>query len=117
MKIIKRGNRTGKVRITAAGEGLGSQGDDISQAIDDLAEGVGDLQEDMDEITEDDVDIELDNNIANHYIAECDGCHGIFISALAKSDQEVEKVSGVCPICDKETDQYLKWVIVSIHTP
>lgn len=90
--------------------------DEFVDTVDDLSDSVDDIQDTLDEIDgteieEDDIDIELDNNIANHYIAECDTCHGIFISALVESDQEVEKVSGVCPLCDKETDQYLKFII------
>ena len=30
---------------------------------------------------------------------------------MIESDQVVEKISGVCPLCDHETDQYLKWII------
>ena len=70
-----------------------------------------DIQVGIDEVEDDDIDIELDNNIANHFIAECNNCQGIFISALTESDQEVESISGTCPLCDKETQQYLKWVI------
>lgn len=89
---------------------------DFVDTVDNLSDSVDDIQDTLDEIDgteieEDDVDIELDNNIANHYIAECDTCHGIFISALVESDQEVEKISGICPLCDKETDQYLKFII------
>lgn len=68
----------------------------------------------IDDIEEDNVDIETDNNIANHYIAECDNCHGVFISAVPESDQQVEKISGICPLCDKDSDQYLKWIIRSV---
>lgn len=90
--------------------------DEFVDTVDDLSDSVDDIQDTLDEIDgteieEDDIDIELDNNIANHYIAECDTCHGIFISALVESDQEVEKVSGICPLCDKETDQYLKFIV------
>lgn len=90
--------------------------DEFIDTVDDLSDSVDDIQDTLDEldgteIEEDDVDIDVDNNIANHYIAECDTCHGVFISALVESDQEVEKVSGVCPLCDKETDQYLKFII------
>lgn len=89
---------------------------DFVDTVDNLSDSVDDIQDTLDEIDgteieEDDVDIELDNNIANHYIAECDTCHGIFISALVESDQEVEKISGICPLCHKETDQYLKFII------
>lgn len=84
---------------------------DFNDTLDDVADTVDDIQDAVEEIEEDDIDIEVDNNITNHYIAECDTCHGVFISAVIKSDQVVEKISGVCPLCEKETDQYLKWVI------
>ncbi len=108
MRIIKkRRNIIASSRIAAA------YGDDydIEETIDDLADDVEDIQDTVDEVQEDDIDIELDNNIANHFIAECNNCQGIFISALTESDQEVESISGTCPLCDKETQQYLKWVI------
>lgn len=54
-------------KIYAADDGLFDQ-------IDNIAESVDDIQEEIDGIEEDEVDIELDNNIANHYIAECDVC-------------------------------------------
>lgn len=85
--------------------------DGIMDAIDDVADNVEDLQDAIDDIDEDEVDIAVNNNIADHYIAECDRCGGIFISAVVESDQEIDHVSGVCPLCNKETDQYLKWVI------
>lgn len=85
--------------------------EDFSDTLDDVADDVEDIQDAVDEVQEDDVNIDIDNNITGHYIAECDGCKGIFISATVESDQEVSKVTGVCPLCDKETDQYLKWVI------
>ena len=59
--------------------------------------------------------IEEDNNIAGHYIVECNRCQGIFISALTESDQKVEFLSGVCPLCEKESDQYIKWVIKPVE--
>lgn len=55
--------------------------------------------------------IEVDNNIANHLIAECQNCHGIFISAMLASDQTIESINGVCPICNKNTEQFLKWIV------
>lgn len=87
---------------------------DLEGTIDDISDNLDDLQDTIDDIEEDDVDIEMDNNIGNHFIAECDRCHGVFISALVESDQQVEKISGTCPLCDKETDQYLKWVIKDV---
>lgn len=109
MRIIK-----GQRNIRASSRIVAADSYDIGETIDDLADDVEDIQDTINDIQEDDVDIELDNNISNHYIAECDNCHGIFISALAESDQEVEKISGICPLCDKETDQYLKWVIKEV---
>ena len=55
--------------------------------------------------------IEVDNNIANHLIAECQNCHGIFISAMLASDQTIESINGVCPLCNKNTEQFLKWIV------
>ncbi len=100
--------------IMAAGEdflGEGVEETEISDTIDDVADSVDDMQDVVDDLEEDSPDIEVDNNIADHYIAECDSCQGVFISALIESDQEVTKISGICPICGKETDQYLKWIV------
>lgn len=96
--------------IMAAGDEFVEE-TEISDTIDDVADTVDDMQEVVDDIEEDAPDIEVDNNIADHYVAECDSCQGIFISALIESDQEVTKISGVCPLCGKETDQYLKWIV------
>lgn len=79
--------------------------------LDELSDKVDDIEEQVNDIQQDDVNIQIENNISGHYIAECDSCHGIFISAVIESDQMIEKISGVCPLCSKETDQYLKWVI------
>ena len=116
MKISHNGKVMSTKRITAADEDMdfndGMIGEqDIIDTIDDVSDSVEDLQDAVDEIEEDDVDIEIENNIANHYIAECDVCHGVFISALVETDQEVDMISGVCPLCGKETDQYLNWII------
>lgn len=86
----------------------------IGDTIDSISDDINDLQDTIDEVEEDDVDIELDNNITNHFIAECDRCHGIFISALVMSDQKVKTISGICPVCNKETDQSLKWIIKDV---
>lgn len=84
---------------------------DIEDNLDEMADNIDDMQDQLDEIEEDDVNIETENNIENHYIAECDRCHGIFISAMVESDQEVDHISGICPLCEKESDQFLYWVI------
>ena len=69
---------------------------------------------DEDDIEEDSIEIELDNNIADHYIAECDICSGIFISELTETNQEAENITGICPICGKESEQYLKWIVKEV---
>ena len=88
--------------------------DSFVDTLEDVQDTVEDIQDDVDDIEKDDIDIETDNNITDHYIAECDNCHGVFISSVILSDQELEKVSGVCPLCDKESDQYLKWIIKDV---
>ena len=69
---------------------------------------------DTEDIREDDPTIEIDNNIAGHYIAECERCHGIFISAVSVSDQDIDSISGICPLCDHETTQRLNWVVEDV---
>ena len=86
----------------------------LMDAIDDVADNVEDLQDSVDDIQEDEVEIMINNNIADHYIAECERCNGVFISAVVESDQVIDHVSGTCPLCGKDTDQYLKWVIKSV---
>lgn len=88
--------------------------DNLDDKLDDMADDLEDMQEDLDDITEDDPNIDIDNNIDGHYIAECDRCKGIFISAMIQSDQEVEKISGVCPLCNRESDQFIKWVVKAL---
>lgn len=89
-------------------------GQELDNSIDDVADAVEDMQDAVDDVDQDEIDIETDNNIANHYIAECEHCHGIFISAMIESDQEVDHVSGVCPLCDKEGDQYFRWIVRNV---
>ena len=75
-------------------------------------ENIEDVEEDMGEDgRQDSSAIEVDNNIANHLIAECQNCHGIFISAMLASDQVIESINGVCPLCSKETEQTLNWIV------
>lgn len=89
--------------------------DSVSDNLDDIADSVEDLQDSVEDIDEDDLQIDMDNNISDHYIAECDNCHGIFISSMIVSDQDVDSISGICPICDKDSTQYLKWKIVAVN--
>lgn len=90
--------------------------DSITDTLNDMSEQLDDLQDDItDPSNEDDINIDINNNIDNHYIAECEKCHGIFISSLIASDQRVESIHGVCPLCDKESDQYLKWIVAAVE--
>lgn len=90
--------------------------DSITDALNDMSEQLDDLQDDItDPSNEDDINIDINNNIDNHYIAECEKCHGIFISSLIASDPRVESIHGVCPLCDKESDQYLKWIVEAVE--
>ena len=89
--------------------------DDMDDTLEGIADDIEDMQDDLDEIQEDDVSIEIDNNIEGHYIAECDKCKGIFISAMTETDQVVESIKGTCPLCDKESEQFIKWVIKKVE--
>ena len=89
--------------------------DGIMDAIDDVADNVEELQDSLDDIKEDEVEIAINNNIADHFIAECNRCNGIFISAVVDSDQVIDHVTGICPLCGRETEQYLKWIIKSAN--
>lgn len=91
--------------------------DSFSEQLEDVADTVEDIQDTVsdDDHQEDTINIEVENNIAGHYIAECDKCKNVFISATVLSDQVVECVTGVCPICREESDQYLKWVIKPVE--
>lgn len=88
--------------------------DSLSDNIEDIADTVEDIQDTFDDVQEDDVNIQVENNISDHYIAECERCHGIFISSVIRSEQPLEKISGTCPLCDRQTDQYLKWVVKDV---
>lgn len=90
--------------------------DSITDTLNNMSEQLDDLQDDItDPSNEDDINIDINNNIDNHYIAECEKCHGIFISSLIASDQQVESIHGVCPLCDKESNQYLKWIVEAVE--
>lgn len=89
--------------------------DGFEDTLDTLADNVQDVQDTVDEIQEDDTNIEIDNNIADHYIAECERCHGVFISAVIESDQDINSITGICPLCDHETTQDLKWIIKDVE--
>lgn len=83
----------------------------FNDRIDDVADAVEDIQDTIEQDKEDPINIEIENNISDHYIAECEKCQGVFISATIESDQKISKVTGECPLCGEESDQYLKWVI------
>lgn len=86
------------------------EGPNLENDVDGVEEEV--IDEDMGEDGQQDGStIEVDNNIFNHLIAECQNCHGIFISAMIASDQAVESINGVCPLCSKETEQFFIGII------
>lgn len=84
----------------------------IQDTLEDMSNTLEDMQDNIDDVDPDLVDIELNNNIEGHYIAECSVCHGVFISAVVKSDAEIDNIHGTCPLCNREADQLLKWLIV-----
>lgn len=96
-------------------EDLPSSDGEFADDIDDLSDQVDDIQDSLDDMVEDQPTIEIDNNISGHYIAECDNCHGIFISALMESDQKVDSISGICPLCEKESDALIKWIVKDVE--
>lgn len=103
-----------KVNIFADDNVFGDPATDPELADDEtLEDGVEDFEEeDMgSEGEQDGSTIDVDNNIVNHLIAECANCHGIFISAMLASDQVIESINGVCPLCNKDTEQFLKWIV------
>lgn len=83
---------------------------DDEYAADELADPEAEMED-----PQEDAHIQPDNNISGHYIAECDRCHNVFISALVESDQTVQSLQGVCPLCEKESEQYIKWVIKPVE--
>lgn len=89
--------------------------DSVEDALDDMADDIEDMQDSIDEVKPDDPSIVPDNNIEGHYIAECEMCGGIFISAVIESDTPVESITGTCPLCEKHSQQYLKWVVRAVE--
>lgn len=87
---------------------------DLDDSLDNISDKLDEINDGLDKYQQDDPDIDVDNNIGDHYIAECEHCHGIFITAVTESDQQVEKITGKCPLCDTDCDQYLKWVIKDV---
>lgn len=97
--------------------GMDDLDDSFSDQLDDVADTVEDIQDTVsdDDHQEDSINIDVENNISGHYIAECSKCKNIFLSATVLSDQEVECVTGICPVCREESDQYLKWVAMPVE--
>lgn len=94
--------------------GPGPEEDALNDRLDDIGDDLDAMQDDLDEIEEEDTNIEIDNNIENHYIAECSKCKGVFISAMTLSTEPVTSITGQCPLCNDETEQELKWIVKSI---
>ena len=89
--------------------------DGFRDDIDDMQDAVDDLQDTVDDFQEDVESIEINNNITDHFIAECSLCHKVFISPIKESDQEIESIEGECPLCKAKSEQYLKWVIKEVE--
>lgn len=116
MKISKS-SLEGRRRVYAAEgeEDLLDADDSLDESLDAMADQIDDIQDTVeDQVVQDDPHIEVENNIEGHYIAECEVCQGVFISPVLESDEDIEKVSGTCPLCGKQSDQYLKWVIHNV---
>ena len=114
MKIVhaKTNVKSGKKNVFAAGNVFEDMDETTFEGPDLQDADVDDIQGDMgEEGQQDGTTIDIDNNIVNHLIAECENCHGIFISAMLASDQTIESINGVCPLCSKDTEQSLKWII------
>lgn len=104
-----------------AADGFLDDNDDFNAEFDEDLEGdstisniqdqIDDISDQLDDVEQDDVSIDMDNNIVNHLIAECENCKGIFISAMIASDQDVDSINGICPLCNKDTVQNLKWIV------
>lgn len=94
---------------------VSEEDDGLNDQLDDIADDIEDMKDDVEDFQEDDPSIEIDNNITDHYIAECEKCKGIFISAVSESEQEVTSITGVCPLCGKESVQNLRWVVKSVE--
>ena len=87
--------------------------ENVSESIEDASDAVEDLKDTIDDIDDNPEDtlLDIDNNIENHYIAECERCHEVFISAVVESDSPVESIEGECPCCHEHTKQNLKWIV------
>ena len=88
--------------------------DSAADSLDSMADTLDEISDSLEDFQEDTTDIDVNNNISNHYIAECEKCHGVFITAVTESDQKIDRISGTCPLCDQDCDQYLKWVIKDV---
>lgn len=117
MRIIHaKTDLSNKRRIYAADENIFADepeftGPDLENESDTVEEEVVGEDELGEDGQQDGTTIEIENNIFNHLIAECLNCHEIFISAMIGSDQPVESINGVCPICNKETEQVFIGII------
>lgn len=91
--------------------------DDAQNMLDDATDAIDDLQDAVAEVSDqpEDAILDMDNNIDNHYIAECQRCHEIFISAVVESETRMESVHGECPCCHEQTEQDLKWIVRSVN--
>ena len=116
MKIVHSTTDVSKKKIMAADNVFDDpslfDGPSLDNDPDEVVDDAVAENEDMgEEGMQDGSTIEVDNNIFYHLIAECQNCHGIFISAMVESDQATESINGVCPLCSKNTEQFFIGVI------
>ena len=112
MKIVhaKTDTKYGKKNVFAADNVFEDMPDFEAPVDEDIEEEV--VEENLGEDGEQDSStVDVENNITNHLIAECENCHGIFISAMIASDQVVDSINGVCPLCNKDTEPALRWIV------
>lgn len=88
--------------------------DSLTDNISDITDTVNDIQDAIEDDNPKETILDIHNNIENHYIAECERCHEIFISAMTESDTPVESIKGECPVCHEQTTQDIKWIVRSI---
>ena len=90
--------------------------DSMQDTVEDMSDTLDDIQdaiEDTDTAPSDTI-LDMENNISDHYVAECERCHEVFISAVVESDTPVDSVEGECPCCHEHTTQHLRWIIRDI---
>lgn len=91
--------------------------DAMKDAVEDMSDTLDDVQDALENVDEgpQDAILDMENNISDHYIAECDRCHEVFISAVVESETPMDSVEGECPCCHEHTTQRLKWIVRNVN--